>query len=274
MSSTDSQQWNEYFNKAAAEYLKQSAGVTRNISQQILTLLPPFDASSVVHDNAAGPGVVSFDILAQATKNGTQFPTIHATDFSPGMVAQIQTVIDEKNLSTVTAQVMDGSDLSPFKDDMFTHSITNFGIFMFSEPISGAAHILRTLKPGGTAAITVWKTAGNITFINEVRQALAPGKLEWSPLTKNWLEKAHFKGILETAGFKEENIEFVEKEAIWSIDNLEEAMELMNGRFFEPAKEGLNEEQRAKWTDVVREKLQGRNGKGIRMVAWLALARK
>jgi ubiquinone/menaquinone biosynthesis C-methylase UbiE len=275
MPSIDPQQWNDYFNQAATEYLKQTAGVTRNISQQVLTLLPPITTSSVIHDNAAGPGVVTFDILATATKNDIQPPTIHATDFSSAMVDQIQAVIEEQKLSTVTAQVMDGSDLSQLGDDMFTHSITNFGIFMFPDPVAGAAHILRTLKPGGKAAITVWKYPGNIVFINEVLQALAPGTEEWAPMkTKDWLEEAHLRGILETAGFKKENIECMEKEVVWPIDNMDETVELMNGKFFDKAKEALNEEQKGRWADMVREKLVERNGKGIRMVAHAALARK
>jgi ubiquinone/menaquinone biosynthesis C-methylase UbiE len=270
-----SEQWKEYFSDAASEYLKQSAGVTRNISQQILALLPNITASSVVHDNACGPGITTIDIISEAAKNGTQPPIIHATDFSQGMISQIQSVIDEKKLKNVTAQVMDGSDLSAFGDEMFSHSITNFGIFMFPDPVAGAAHIHRTLKPGGIAAITTWKAPGNIFFINEILQALSPGHPVWLPMgVDDWFKEDHLRNILEKGGFAKENVEFLTKEVAWRIDDLEQTVELMNGRFFDMAKEGLSEEQKGRWAEVVREKLVERNGKPINMVAWVALAKK
>jgi ubiquinone/menaquinone biosynthesis C-methylase UbiE len=272
-----SQQWNEFFNKAASEYLKQSAGVTRDISQQVLELLPTIASSSVVHDNACGPGIVTLDILAEASRKGVQPPTIHATDFNEGMVKQIQAVIDEKKFETVTAQVMDGSDLSAFGDEMFTHSITNFGIFMFPDPHAGAKHIYRTLKKNGVAAITVWKQPENMTFANEVIQTLAPGSPEWTPggvKVKDWLHEAHLRGILENSGFEKEKIEFVEKKTVWAIDDLDETVEIMDGQFWKMAQEGLTEEQKGKWRGVVRENLVKRNGRGLDMVAWVAIATK
>jgi ubiquinone/menaquinone biosynthesis C-methylase UbiE len=270
-----SEQWNQFFNTAASEYIKQSAGVTREISQQVLTLVPPITSSSVIHDNACGPGIVTLDILSNAAKAGAQPPIIHATDFNAGMVSQIQSVIDEKKLETVTAQVMNGSDLSAFGDDMFTHSITNFGIFMFPDPVAGATHIHRTLKPGGIAAITTWKYPGNIFFVNEVLQALSPGIPEWAPMgAENWMDGKHMKEVLEKAGFTKENTEFAVKQTPWGIDDLDQTVELMNGKFFDWPKQGLNEEQKGRWSEVVREKLVERNGKPIDMVAWVALAKK
>jgi ubiquinone/menaquinone biosynthesis C-methylase UbiE len=48
-----------------------------------------------------------------------------------------------------------------FPDEMFTHSFTNFAIFSLpdNEAARAASHIYRTLKPGGTAAITTWAEA-------------------------------------------------------------------------------------------------------------------
>jgi SAM-dependent methyltransferase len=220
------------------------------------------------------PGIVTTDVLTKSFKSGTEPPVIHATDFNQGMVTALQAIIDEKNLNTVTTRVMDGSDLSEFEDDTFTHSITNFGIFTFPDPIAGAAHIRRTLKPGGIAAISIWKYPGNIFFMNAVLQTLAPGSPEWIPLKKGWLEESHFRGILEKAGFQKEKIEVIEKRALWKIDDPEYTVSLFDGPFWDSAKAGLNEEQKGRFKDVVRNTLKNRNGRGIDMVAWVGLGRK
>lgn len=267
------EEWAEHFTKTAKEYEKQSAGVTRQIFEQVRPLLPSITTSSTIHDNACGPGVVTLDIIAEVTNTGTQSPNIYATDFVPAMVAELQRAIDEKGLKTVTARVMDGSDLSAFEDEMFTHSITNFGIFAFSDPVAGVKHTMRTLKPGGIAAITTWKYPGNIYFINEVLQTLAPGLPEWFPI-KEWTEEEHLKGVLEKGGFEKDKIELVELKTVWKIDDLEYTVSLFDGPMWGPAKSGLNELQKSEWMDVVRKLLKEKEGTGIEMVAWVALAKK
>ncbi|KAF4634570.1 hypothetical protein G7Y89_g3538 [Cudoniella acicularis] len=267
------EEWNKLFSKAASEYEKQSAGVTRLISQQVLPLLLPITASSVIHDNACGPGIVALDILALADKAGTPPPTIYATDFNQAMITKLQSIIDEKSLKTLTAQVMDGSDLSSFADDMFTHSITNFGIFAFPDPVAGARHILRTLKPGGIAAITVWKHPGNVFFFNEVIQSVAPGTPEWFPI-KEWLEESYLLNIIEKAGFEKEKFEVRELRTVWNVDDVEYTAGLFEGPFWDPAKEKLSEEQKGECKVVVRSLLEERKGKGIEMVARVLVARK
>lgn len=268
-----SEQWEEHFSKSASEYEKQSGGVTRRISQQVLALLPPITPSSIIHDNACGPGIVTLDILSQATKTGSSFPTIFATDFNQSMVAELHRIIDDKDLKTVTAQVMDGSNLSAFEDEMFTHSITNFGIFAFPDAIAGVKHILRTLKPGGSAAITTWKYPGNIYFINEILQVLAPGVAEWSP-GKEWMEEKHLRGVIEKAGFENSKVEVVERRALWKIEDWEYTALFFDAPIWDDAKAGLSHDQKERWKIVVRNMLKERMGTDLDMVAWVAIARK
>lgn len=267
------EEWNTFFNKAAQNYEKQSAGVTRLIGQQILPLLPPITTASVIHDNACGPGIITFDIIAQCSNSGIDPPTIYATDFNKGMIDALQSTIDAGNLKTVTAQVMDGSDLSQFRDDQFTHSITNFGIFTFPDAVAGVKHVFRTLKPGGVTAITTWKYPGNIFFTNEVLQELAPGREEWFPV-REWTQEVKLRGILEEGGFDRRNIEFLEKRTLWNIEDFDTTVELFNGPFWDHLKNGLTEEQKTGWLAAVKKALKARNGKGIDMIAWVAIARK
>ncbi|KAF2435157.1 S-adenosyl-L-methionine-dependent methyltransferase [Tothia fuscella] len=268
------EEWQQFFEKGASEYKKQSGGVTLAILQQVLDMLPPITSSSIIHDNACGPGVATMEILARATKAGTSLPCIQATDYSEGMITILQGRIDEGKWSgSVTAQIMDGSDLSPIADDTFTHCITNFGIFAFPDAVAGAGHIRRTLKPGGTAAITTWKSPENIFFINKVREILAPGCAPWFPL-QEWLEEGKLPGVLHEAGFEKKRTEISELRAIWDISDLGACVELFDGPFWNGAKEGLNEEQKGRWSKVIREELEKRQGKGIEMIAWVAVVRK
>jgi ubiquinone/menaquinone biosynthesis C-methylase UbiE len=244
------------FNKGASQYVKQSAGVTVLLSHQILPLYLPITTSSIIHDNACGPGIVTFDILAHAAEAGIPPPTIYATDFSQGMITELQRTIDQNGLKSVTAQVMDSYNLSPFGDDMFTHSITNLGIFAFPDPVAGARHILRTLKPGGVAVITAWKYPGNIYFANEVLQVVAPGSPEMLPL-KDWLNEGHLRGIMEKAGFEMEKVEIIEKKVLWNLDDFEESVAIFDGPFWDLAKAGSSVEQKGRWKDAVRKVLKG-----------------
>jgi ubiquinone/menaquinone biosynthesis C-methylase UbiE len=226
------EEWNTLFSQAASSYEKQSAGVTRQLGQQVLSLLPLITTSSVVHDNACGPGIITTDIIAQCSKSNIEPPTICATDFNEGMIDAIQSTIDAEGLNTVTAQVMDGSDLSPFEDNKFTHSITNFGIFVFPNAAAGAEHIFRTLKVGGIAAVTTWKRPGNIFFINEVLQELAPGLKEWFSV-KEWTQEKKLRCVLEQGGFAKDHIEIFEKGTLWNVADFESTVKFFDGPFWD-----------------------------------------
>jgi len=259
----------------ATSYEKASAGVTRRVSEHVLSLLPTFTPDSVVHDNACGPGICTMDILEGAAKSFFPLPRIYATDYSEAMVKAAQDYIDQNKLNKVTAQVMDGSEIT-FEDDMFTHSITNFGIFAFPDPEAGAKHIYRTLKPGGTAAVTVWKHSGNIEFVNKVIKRINPAAKSFSPLPEDWSPEAKLRGVLAASGFSDENVKMVDYEVRWRFKDRADAVELLNSPFWTAAKEQLDEEQLKKYDDTVWELLEssGEAETGVAMVAWIALATK
>lgn len=80
--------------------------------------------------------------------------------------------------------------------------------------------------------------------------------------------------MLEQGGFAKDEIEIFERTTVWNIDDSEKTAELFNGAFFDQAKGGLSEEQKAGWEGAVRKVLQARNGEGVDMVAWVGVARK
>ena len=108
-------------------------------------------------DNAYGPGIVTGEIRKNLPPSN--IPQIHAVDFSPRMIDELRHKAEFEKWTHVNAAVMDAENLT-FEDDKFSHSITNFGIFLFLDPVKAAAEIYRTLQPGDVAVVTSWSKLG------------------------------------------------------------------------------------------------------------------
>ncbi|KAF1990394.1 S-adenosyl-L-methionine-dependent methyltransferase [Aulographum hederae CBS 113979] len=263
------------FNSIAASYLKQSAGVTRVVSIHLLDLIPPITSSSVIHDNACGPGVTALDILDRCKRlNITPPPKIHCTDKFDGMVNVLRSVVMEQDLSNIiTAEVMDSADLSTIPDTTFTHSITNFGLFL-ADSAKGAREIYRTLKPGGAAGVTVWKKAGNMELAYKVQKTIKPeAEMEW-PVSIDWTKEGYLASVLEEGGFEKSKISVSEKEVLVKLDDVEEFVELLGSTFYEPFRRDMTEEERTTvWNENLRRVVR-EDGLQFKMVAWVAVAEK
>jgi ubiquinone/menaquinone biosynthesis C-methylase UbiE len=148
-----------------ADFYQQSTRVTAAIADYGLTLLqPPLTADSIIHDNACGPGVVSFVIAdrfaASEDSASHTIPRIYGTDLAPGMLTAMDSEIQSRGggwAGRISTKLLDARDLRDFEDGKFTHSITNFGIMVDEDGANIAAEIYRTLKPDcGVALVTTW----------------------------------------------------------------------------------------------------------------------
>src|SRR5579871_320693 len=157
------------FNNVATAYTHTFGQISLVYARHILDILPPIDSNAVIHDNASGPGTVAFEILSRFPNPPR--PTIHATDFSEAMISGVQDNIASKG--NILTSVMDSESLN-FKDNTFTHSITNFGLFIFPNPDKGAREIFRTLKPDGTAVVTTWKDNGFLDLAHRIQKRIRP----------------------------------------------------------------------------------------------------
>ena len=123
------------------------------VVDSVLKAIPSIPSGSVVHDNACGTGVV-FQRIFEKEPNTKDNIKVEATDVNEFFVAGAEHSAKEHGWPVKTA-VMTSQQLS-FQDAYFTHSFTNFAFHCLGDGDKAAAEVYRTLKPGGTAAATIW----------------------------------------------------------------------------------------------------------------------
>ncbi len=122
------------------------------IIEQALKIIPAIKDGDIIHDNAAGAGAVTEEVL-KALPAGANIH-IDATDINKAFMESLQAKADQ-NKWPVSASVMDGWDLT-FPKDRFTHSFTTFGGPFFAGDGTGAKQIHNILQPGGLVVVGLW----------------------------------------------------------------------------------------------------------------------
>ena len=192
----------EHYNKQAPVY-ESVHNFTKEIAGRLVTLCPPFQSSSIVLDNACGPGIVTGEI--QKLCSPSNCPAVHAVDFSPGMIAALEQNVAEKGWEHVYPAVMSAEELT-FPDNTFTHSFTNFGIFLFPHPAKAAKETHRTLKRGGTALVTSWLELEWLQILQEVQKSVKPDEAAWQGPFAGWMEKSKLQNVMLEGGFELEKV--------------------------------------------------------------------
>ncbi|KAI0454243.1 S-adenosyl-L-methionine-dependent methyltransferase [Xylaria acuta] len=209
-----------FFPKQAVEsdgaLLKELQGdVTEAIAREVIKVVPQIKPGWVIHDNGCGYGSVTGEIIASSTPADIK---IHSTDKSANNLAQLRAKLKENPTWPVTAEEMNASTLT-FPDNFFDLSVTNFVLIGLGDDVGAAKHVLRTVKPGGTAVIGVWKETPWLQALKEAhrrtRSADAPLPL---PLAVVGYNTEQLKRLLNEAGFK--NTKYVEKPAWVNMPDL------------------------------------------------------
>jgi len=141
-----------FFNYYAADALRL-AGVT---------------AGSRVLDVATGPGTLA----VQAAQMGAE---VVATDFSPGMITRLREHIADAELTTITAEVMNGQALA-LPDNSFDAAFSMFGLIFFPDPAAGFRELHRVLRPGGIAGVSAWLQGPPGPMFAEAMQRALPDR--------------------------------------------------------------------------------------------------
>jgi ubiquinone/menaquinone biosynthesis C-methylase UbiE len=254
--------------------------VCRAVSSHFPQLVKNLPTSGgLILDNACGTGAAATSFL-KAFPNAS----IYAADVVPPMIASFKAIIAQnadlqKQIKEVRLE--DAQNLT-FADDFFDASLTNFGIFFFPNPDLGAKQIYRTLKPGGIAIVTAWKTFGFKPILWEVQNQIKPqNPLTQLPLMEPWCDSSLLEGTLKAGGFKD--VEFtVVKEGLWGSDK-DDFKHVLLENFGAFTSQSWTDEERARLPATISKVIDEQQDKfcitdgakvGCAMEAWVAVATK
>ncbi len=159
-----------------------------------------------VLDVACGPGTLALMLADQAGH-------IHGIDFSPAMLAIFQKHIERNGHSNIVLHCGDAQTL-PYPDARFDAAFSLFGLMFFPDRSKGFAEIYRTLKPGGSIAVTSWAPLEQSPAMQTMFGALRAIKPDLPQPQRSiaTLENPDtFKREMEQAGFRNVEIRLVTK---------------------------------------------------------------
>jgi ubiquinone/menaquinone biosynthesis C-methylase UbiE len=105
-------------------------------------------ATDHVVDVAAGPGTLTFAVAPRVAQ-------VTATDFSPGMIAELTARATRDRVDNVEGAVMDAQSLD-LADRSFDVAFCLFAFMFFPDRAVAFRELLRVLRPGGRAVVATW----------------------------------------------------------------------------------------------------------------------
>ena len=271
----------EFFDKASSTYERFTGGCTRDVAKFLLAQSPIVDPSSVVLDNACGTGIITQEILQNFSTIGSPRPKIRAVDIAPSMISNLTNVASQRGWmggvdGLLESSTMDAQELT-FPDNTFTHSYTNFGIFFVPEPEKAAAHIYRTLQPGGRAYVTSWSKLGYLPAMQSAQSAVRPDTPPFEiPIDKEWFHQKKLQQVLESGGFDAAKMAIQKMQVFFRGENLDDLVDILKLAFSKFSTEDWDDEEKEKWCLALRESLteEQKASARIEMEAFVAIAEK
>ena len=161
---------------------------------------------AVVLDVACGPGTLGLMVARDAAE-------VHGIDFSETMLDIFRQNAARAGHHNITIRHGDAQTL-PYPDEMFDAAFSIFGLMFFPNRSKGFAEIHRTLKTGGSIAVTSWASVDQSPAMQTMFGALRAIKpdLPEPQRSISTLENPEvFKQELQGAGFRNVEIHSVTK---------------------------------------------------------------
>ncbi|MGC2049182.1 MAG: class I SAM-dependent methyltransferase [Gallionella sp.] len=161
---------------------------------------------AVVLDVACGPGTLALKAAIIAGK-------VHGIDFSESMLAVFKQKMEQAAHRNIVLHCGDAQAL-PYDDETFDAAFSLFGLMFFPDRRRGFAEIHRTLKPGGSVAVTSWAPVDQSPAMQTMFGALRAIKpdLPQPQRSISTLENPDvFKQEMQDAGFRNVEIRSITK---------------------------------------------------------------
>ena len=234
----------EPWNLVAAGYAETTMLVFEEFAAEAIAAAN-LKLGATVLDVACGPGTLALKLAQHADK-------VHGINFSESMLAVFKHKIEQAGHDHIELHCGDAQAL-PYADATFDAAFSLFGLMFFPDRKKGFAEILRTLKPGGSAAITSWapvdKSPAMMTMFGALR-AMKP-ELPQPQRAITTLENPDvFKQEMVAAGFR--NVEIRRITKAFPVTTIPEFWEFMvkGSAPIQMMKKGMGE---AEWRE--KEKL-------------------
>jgi ubiquinone/menaquinone biosynthesis C-methylase UbiE len=199
-----------------------------------------------VLDVATGTGAAAL----AAARTGAE---ITAIDFSAGMVARVRA----HGLQNIEARQMDGQALD-LPDAAFDAAISVFGVMLFPDWRAGLHEMARVTRPGGSAAIAVWKSADGAAvhmLLSQIIRRLYPDTVAPMPCTglAELADPGRLAAAVIAAGFSDAAITEMTHDFKLNVANPGDVDKLFA---FMPHWSGLDAEQSAVVADAFRSEIE------------------
>lgn len=163
---------------------------------------------AAILDVACGPGTLALMVAREAG-------AVHGIDFSAPMLDIFRRHVERAGHKNIAIQHGDAQAL-PYADGMFDAAFSMFGLMFFPDCRKGFVEIYRTLRPGGTIAVTSWAPIDQSPAMQLMFGAIRAIKPEISEPQKSidTLENPDvFKQEMLDAGFGDVKIQSITKAA-------------------------------------------------------------
>ena len=268
----------DYFTKLAKHYARQTGDSTRRAfieSWDDINALKPITSSSVIHDNAAGPGTAMSVVVDRLTAAGSAVPEALVTDNVAAMVDAAREMFKAHG-GVVAVENMDSQDLGAVPDGRFTHSLLSFSVFLLPDATKALREMRRTLQDGGVAALLTWKRFGASQVIHAAQRLVRPDGALMALPGKHFMDEGVLAQTARDAGFDAAAMQVLEKTVLVRGEQLEGLKSFFFSDFTKPARKEWTPEEEARWPEVLEQALKEETDKygGVKFEVWVVLCKK